>query len=116
VTRFRLSRPAQSDLAYILAASVKRWGADARHRYARAIAAAMRQIAADPNGPLTRDRADLLKGTRSFHVRHARVANRRQGVRRPVHVIYYRVNRPDVVEILRVLHERMEPRRHIENL
>jgi toxin ParE1/3/4 len=34
-------------------------------------------------------------------------------VRGPVHVLYYRVVRPDLVEIVRVLHERMEPSRHI---
>ena len=34
-------------------------------------------------------------------------------VRGPVHVLYYRVVRPDLVEIVRVLHERMEPGRHI---
>jgi len=31
----------------------------------------------------------------------------------PVHMLFYRVAEPDVVEILRVLHERMEPRLHI---
>jgi toxin ParE1/3/4 len=34
-------------------------------------------------------------------------------VRRPVHVLYYRLIRPGLVEIVRVLHERMEPSRHI---
>jgi hypothetical protein len=33
-------------------------------------------------------------------------------VRRPVHVLFYRVVRPGLVEIVRVLHERMEPSRH----
>jgi toxin ParE1/3/4 len=36
-------------------------------------------------------------------------------VRRPVHILYYRMVRPDVVEIVRVLHEHMEPRRHLRS-
>jgi toxin ParE1/3/4 len=31
----------------------------------------------------------------------------------PVHVLYYRVVRPNLVEIVRVLHVRMEPSRHL---
>ena len=34
-------------------------------------------------------------------------------VRKPVHVLYYRTIQPGSIEVLRVLHERMEPSRHI---
>ena len=37
-------------------------------------------------------------------------------VRRPVHVLYYRVAEEGVIEIIRVLHERMEPSRHLDEL
>jgi toxin ParE1/3/4 len=30
-----------------------------------------------------------------------------------VHVLYYRVLAPGLIEIVRVLHERMEPSRHL---
>ena len=106
--RFRLSGLAQADLAGILATSDENWGAAGRTRYAATIAAAMQQIAADPNGPTTRDRSLLSPGIRSFHLRHVVIA-----VRRPVHVLYYRLAAPDLVEIVRVLHESMEPSRHL---
>lgn len=106
--RFRLSRPARTDLASILAESDQRWGAEARHRYAATLAAAMRQVAAEPQGPLTRDCSELLPGVRSFHLRHTRVPEPLR-VRRPVHVLYYRAVGPEIVEIVRVIHERMEP-------
>jgi toxin ParE1/3/4 len=35
-------------------------------------------------------------------------------VRKPVHVLFYRVHESGLVEIVRVLHERMEPSRHID--
>ena len=43
-----------------------------RRRYVILLHAAMRMIAADPEGPLTRARKELAPGVRSFHLRHAR--------------------------------------------
>jgi toxin ParE1/3/4 len=114
--RFRLARPAQADLANILAPSAERWGAEAGSGYAAVLAAAMRQVAVEPDGPLTKKRPDLRSGIRSFHVRHARRSFESAKVRRPVHVLYYRVADEGVIEIVRVLHERMEPSRHLDEL
>ena len=75
-------------------------------------AAAMRKVAAELRGPTTRERTDLLPGIRSLHVRHARDGDPEAKVRRPVHVLYYRALAPGLIEIVRVLHERMEPARH----
>jgi toxin ParE1/3/4 len=110
---FRLSLLARADLAQILATSAERWGIEGRRRYAAVLAAAMRQVAAGPDGPTTRDRGDLSHGIRSFHLRNARAAKAQAQVRRPAHVVYYRIVRPDLVEVVRVLHERMEPSRHV---
>ena len=114
MARFRLARPAQIDLAHILATSAERWGTEGRRRYAALLAAAMRQVAAAPNGPLTRKRPDLRSGICSFHVRYACGSAEGVQVRRPVHVLYYRVAEEGAIEILRVLHERMEPSRHLD--
>ena len=114
MARFRLSRIAEADLAQILAVSEDRWGTEGSRRYAVHIAAAMRKVAADPQGPATRDRASLSRGIRSFHVRHVRSDDPAAKVRRPVHVLYYRVVTPGLIEIVRVLHERMEPGRYID--
>ena len=57
---------------------------------------------------------DYWTDLRSFHVRHARQNGRTPSVKRPVHVIYYRVAEPGLVEIARILHERMEPARQFE--
>jgi toxin ParE1/3/4 len=114
MARFRLARPAQIDLANILSVSAERWGTEGRQRYAAVLAAAMRQVAAEPDGPLTRNRPDLRSGIRSFHVRYARRSAEGAKVRRPVHVLYYRVAQEGVIEIVRVLHEKMDPGRHFD--
>ena len=112
MARFRLSSPARAYIAQILAVSAERWGLESRRRYAALLAAAMRKVAAQPTGTSTRDRAELSRGVRSFHLRHARLDGEAP-VRQPVHVLFYRVVRPELVEIVRVLHERMEPSRHL---
>ena len=73
----------------------------------------MRRVADDPVGRSTSDRGELRPGIRSFHIRHSRVESREVVVANAVHVLFYRVAKPGVVEIVRVLHDRMEPRRHI---
>jgi toxin ParE1/3/4 len=113
MARFRLSRLAQADLTRTLATSEARWGVEGRRRYAATLAAAMRKLAADPEGPTTRTRAELAPGLRSLHLQYSPGGAREAHVRRPVHILYCRVITPELIEIVRVLHERMDPSRHL---
>jgi toxin ParE1/3/4 len=113
MARFRLSGPARADIAAILRISEERHGKQARIRYRALLTAAMRRLAAEPEGQSTAARAELFPGTRSFHIRHSRDESREAPVANPMHVIFYRVVEPGIVEIIRVLHDRMEPGRHV---
>ena len=113
MARYQLSEPAKADIAALLRRSEELHGKEARIRYRACLTAAMRRVAADPLGRLTADRSDLDPGIRSFHIRHSRDESREAAVANPVHVLFYRVIRPGIVEIVRVLHDRMEPGRHI---
>jgi toxin ParE1/3/4 len=73
----------------------------------------MRRVAADPEAAISQDRGEILPGLRSFHLRHARREDAGDKVRRPARILDYRPIRPDVVEIIRILHERMDPHRHL---
>ncbi len=110
--RLRISRAAQADLDRVLAESANRWGTEASERYAATVKSAMRKIAAAPEGPTPRPRADLSPGIRSFHIGQARAAVSAK-VKNPVHVIYFRVTDHGELEVLRILHQRMEPSRHL---
>jgi toxin ParE1/3/4 len=46
-------------------------------------------------------------------MKHVRAEGADAIVAKPLHVPYYRVAEPGVIEIVRVLHERMEPSLHI---
>jgi toxin ParE1/3/4 len=113
VARFRIARPAQADLTNILAVSAERGGAEGRRRYAAALAEAMREVASHPEGPLTRPRAELAAGLRSFHIRHAPGPEPGSKVKHPVHILSCRITPQGIIEIVRVLHERMERSRHL---
>ena len=113
MARLRLSLPAQSDLAHILATSSERWGTAGRERYATVLAAALRQVAAEPEGSPTRSRDDILLGIRSFHLCHVRGGDPKLKVRQPAHILHYRAVAPDLIEIVRVRHERMEPSQRV---
>ena len=113
---YRLSETAKADIAMVLRTSETVHGVEARIRYRALLTAAMRRIAAYPEGLSTLDRSEVSDGVRSFHIRHSRVESGETPVSNPVHVIFYRVVAPGVVGILRVLHERMEPGSHIDEL
>ena len=100
-------------LSAVLRASEKTHGTEARIRYRALLTAAMRRIAAQPQGRSTADRSDLFAGLRSFHIRNSRAESQEAAVGDPVHVILYRAVGPGLIEIVRVLHERMQPSRHI---
>lgn len=73
----------------------------------------MRRVATNPEGSLTRNREEARPGLRSFHLRHAHRTDAAERVRYPVHVLYYCVVAAGLIEIVRVLHERMEPSPHL---
>jgi len=113
MARYRLSALAKTDIASILRTSEERWGQSTRTRYQALLAAAMRRVASRPQDGATVDRSDLSPGLRSFHLRHSRDHGGEAAVANPVHVIFYRKAQSNLVEIVRVRHERMEPSRHL---
>lgn len=113
MARYRLTKSAKADIGSLLRTSAAVHGRDARIRYEALLLAASRRIASDPEGLSTIARQDLRPGIRSFQIRHSRAESTKAPVGDPVHVIFYRVAGPGLVEIVRLLHERMEPSRYL---
>ncbi|MET4734275.1 toxin ParE1/3/4 [Thalassospira sp. MBR-102] len=112
--QYRLTASAKADINALLDESTHRHGQDARNRYAALLLAALRRIAQNPEGGATAARPELHPDMRSFHIRHSRTESNTTPVGNPVHVIFYRTTEPGRVDIIRVLHDRMEPSRHVE--
>jgi toxin ParE1/3/4 len=94
VARFRLSQRARRDLAEIWRYSAERWSEAQADRYYGALIDAI-EILADRPG-LARDVADLRPGYRSMPCRS--------------HVIFFRMTDNRGIEVMRILHQRMDVR------
>ena len=111
--RYHLSALAEADIDNILDETLRLFCSAQEERYYHLILAAVERIAEDPFCIGTKACDDLSKGLRSFHVGTA--ANRQRAA---THVLYFRPvttsdGKPEIL-IARILHDRMDPERHIE--
>jgi toxin ParE1/3/4 len=117
VPAYRLSATATQDIIQLLAYTQDRFGEIVRQRYEALLVAALRDVAADPERRGSVARSELGTGIRSYHLRHSsRGARTSDGiVRQPRHFLLYRITRPDLIGIGRVLYDGMEVARHLPN-
>ena len=111
VRRWRLSAAADADITQILRSTRRQFGRDQMARY-RALLTRTADLAADdPLPPGSWSAHELLPGLRA---RHAAIAAGRRAA--AVYVFYdlASADEPHVL-IVRVLHQRMDPARHIDN-
>lgn len=112
--KYGISAEARQDLADILVYFVQQFGPAARKRYQNLLVGGLNLIATDPYGPVSRARDELHEGLRSLHLAHAqRGIPSEQRVGQPRHVVFYRIAADDVIEIVRLLHDLMEPQEHL---
>lgn len=105
---FRLTPLAAEDLRQILRHSSEQFGEKQARRYGELIRKAIGKVADKPERANTRTRKELGDGIRSFAI--AVVAERIGAAR---HILYFR-KVSGGVEILRILHDAMDPSRRIE--
>jgi toxin ParE1/3/4 len=112
--RLRLSAHAEADIAALLDWSEAHFGRAGRLRYETLVIAALDDLANDPRRAGSKERLDLGRGVRCYHLLSSR--KRRRGaagnVRRPRHLILYRI-RPEFVDVGRILHDAMDVERHV---
>ena len=92
----RLAPDAQRDYDDILLHSFLTWGETQMQHYRSALDRGLVAIGDHPE--IGRPRDQLLPGCRSLQVEH--------------HELYYRI-KPDVIEVVRILHERADAARHL---
>jgi toxin ParE1/3/4 len=109
VPEFRLSAVARRQIAHILARSERDFGVMMRERYATLLVTAIRDVAADPGRPGSRAEPAVDADLRTYHLGHSRnhvpVAAGR--VRKPRHALVFRMAADGVVNILGIVHDRM---------
>lgn len=113
--RFAFTAHAKADVGRVLRRSAKEHGKRAADRYAGLLEAGFRAITSDPLGRLTRDCSRDMRGARSLHLRHVKIVPAEERVKSPSHVLYYRIDHDGSVLLIRILHERMDPRIHLRD-
>lgn len=96
MTRYRLTPAAQHDLSRIWDYTQQRWSSGQAETYMLEIKAAIERIADDPR--------------RGRTCEEIRAGYRRYGI--GSHMLFY-IESADGVDIIRVLHQRMDPTRHL---
>ena len=94
--RLDLTAEAEDDLRSLLAYSLATWGEEQRDVYAERLSTAMHELLAHPHLGRTRD--DVSPGLRGRLAGH--------------HGIYYRVDERALI-IIRLLHAKLDPARHL---
>jgi toxin ParE1/3/4 len=110
-----LSETAQADIRKILAASERDFGRLAFLRYDALLNAALDAVRVDPHRAGVKVRPEVGPDVRTFHLMHVckRTPNDRGRVRRPRHVLVFRIVEPDLIVIGRVIHDSMELALHV---
>lgn len=112
--RIVLAPSARIDIREALIWSQERLGDRAASRYRDLLKQAIRDIAADPERPGSRERRDLSRGVRTYHVFFSRDRARSDlgVVGKPRHFPVYRC-RGDMIDVVRVLHDARDLERHL---
>jgi toxin ParE1/3/4 len=93
------------DIEGVLARTLEQFGFRKYSEYKELIHEAIVRLAEDPEGPPARRRTEIHADARTLHIA--------QRARRARHLLLYRIGKYGVVEIARLLHDSMEPRRHL---
>ncbi|KFB09676.1 type II toxin-antitoxin system RelE/ParE family toxin [Nitratireductor basaltis] len=110
--RAELTDLAERDIRHILRSTIKLFGPKQVRAYAAVIERGIAMVAEEPERPVSAACDELVPGVRRLNLEHA--AKRRGGAS---HCLYYIRGRlkdgSEGIIVVRVLHERMEPRHRL---
>jgi toxin ParE1/3/4 len=103
--RVRLGAAAELDFANILKWTTENFGARQSRVYRNTIVQTIGELADGPDVVGSRARDEIMPGLRTLHVA--------QHGRRGSHLLMYRVGQGSAIEIVRILHDRMDLQRYV---
>jgi toxin ParE1/3/4 len=103
--RVRLGAAAELDFANVLKWTTENFGGRQARAYRDTIVQTIGELSEGADVAGSKAREEIMPGLRTLHVA-------RQG-RRGSHLLMYRMTSNDTIEIVRILHDRMDFRRHI---
>jgi toxin ParE1/3/4 len=103
--RVRLSAEAELDYANILKWTTENFGTRQARVYRDTLVEALAELANGSDVPGSKPRDEIVRGLRTLHVA-------RRG-RRGSHFVLYQAAPGSIIDVVRILHDRMELRRHL---
>lgn len=103
MARIVRSRLAKRDISDVLRFTMERWGKEQARIYRKLILDALNAIAADPS--CGSQRFTVREGAQGYHIKRAGAPAR--------HILFYRVSKNGIVEVIRLLHDSMDFDRHL---
>jgi toxin ParE1/3/4 len=103
--RVRLGAAAEVDFANILKWTAENFGARQARVYQNTLIQAIGELADGPDVAGSRPRDEIMAGLRTIHIA--------RGGRRGSHFLMYRAAPNSTIEIVRILHDRMDLQRHV---
>jgi toxin ParE1/3/4 len=103
--RVRLGAAAEVDFANVLKWTTENFGARQSRVYRDTLVQAIGELADGPDVAGSRARDEIMSGLRTLHIA-------RRG-RRGSHFLMYRAAPRSTIEIVRILHDRMDLQRHV---
>jgi len=101
-----LAQQAEQDFADIVRWTARHFGELQAQRYADTLVLAIEALAGGPDIPGIKTRDEIAPGIRTLHVA-------RKG-RKGRHFVVWRAVAPGVMNVLRILHDRMDLARHVD--
>jgi toxin ParE1/3/4 len=103
--RVRLGAAAEIDFANIIRWTVENFGERQSRVYRDTLIQAIGELAGGPEIAGSKNRDEILEGLRTLHIA--------RGGRRGSHFVMYRAVPDRTIEIVRILHDRMDLQRHL---
>ena len=94
--KYKLSPHAESDLLHLTESTIKSWGIEQAKQYALSIESVLDKLSQYPEISIQRN--ELYSTARSFPVGK--------------HIIYYQFKN-DIIEVARIIHQSMDPVKHL---
>ena len=113
--KVKFSPHAERDLEDVLFWTRENFGVSAELRYYKLLQQAIRDLRLDPLRPGSELDAGLGLGLRIYHLRQSRthVPATAGRVKKPRHIVLFRLAGEDLIEIVRVLHDGSDLARHL---
>lgn len=115
MNRIKISGPARRDVAGILRRSRDEFGIEAADRYRKLFDQAFNDLAENPERAGVRSIADVRQHYFTYHLKLSVTRASKPTVRRPRHVIAFRLASAGDVLVARVFHDRQLLARHLDD-